>query len=199
MGKVVFSHFKEQLVLIHRVWLVNEHEHKVGIAFIREYFLLDRILVIEYNTSSVPYIFQVKLSAMQSFSRIDSIDYHTRYFADSAIRIFLYHFLHILNAGIGVTIVELAQSTDKQEFIPVFSQWETLGRYACIGLSLLVSACLECLVGCRIKRVFYMNTKLGIFFVVWICNQCCPLAFRIFLLQFLYITFCLYRHFLSGI
>ena len=108
MGKVVFSHFKEQLVLIHRVWLVNKHEYKVGIAFIREYFLLGGILVIEYNTSSVPYIFQVKLSTMQSFSRIDSIDYHTRYFADTAIRIFLYHFLHILDAGIGVTIVELA-------------------------------------------------------------------------------------------
>ena len=125
--EVELRHLEEQLVLVDRVGLIGKEEHEVGLSLWAEGLLCGLLVLIEYGAASLPYVLQVELAAMETFSGIDSIDYHTSHLAESALRIFLDQGLHICHASLRIALVQLAQSADKDKLVTVGAHGETGG------------------------------------------------------------------------
>ena len=195
--EVELRHLEEQLVLVDRVGLIGKEEHEVGLSLWAEGLLCSLLVLIEYGAASLPYVLQVELAAMETFSGIDSIDYHTSHLAESALRIFLNQGLHICHASLRIALVQLAQSADKDKLVTVGAHGETGGRYIRVGQYRLVFPQFESLVGRSIERVFYVDTKLGIVGIVGVGKKCGPLTLWVFLLESLYIGVGCRRHVLA--
>ena len=150
-GEVKAGHLIEQLVLVDGIRLVGHHEDKAVVALRCEYPCSDRVAVLQYLRPSGPHITHIELPSMQSSARIDTIDDHTRQGTHIALRVIFYHRLHILHAAFAVTIVQLRQSTDKDELIPMVSNGEPLGREDGICFHLRQSSRLEGRIGSGIE------------------------------------------------
>ena len=125
--EVELRHLEEQLVLVDRVGLIGKEEHEVGLSFWTEGLLCRLLVLIEYGAASLPYILQVELAAMETLPGIDTVDYHTSHLAESSLGIFLDQGLHICHASLRITLVQLAQSADKDKLVTVGAHWETGG------------------------------------------------------------------------
>ena len=93
-GEVVFRHLEEQLVLVYGIRNIGQEEHELVVAFVAKALVLGRIVVVDNVASHRPYIAQVELASVESLAGVDSIHYHTRHLAESAVRIFLHHGVH---------------------------------------------------------------------------------------------------------
>ena len=120
-GEIIFRHLEEQLVLVYRVRNVGEHEDERLVALNAEYLCFGFDIIIEYGVAARPYIAQVECTALELSAGFHSVENHSCHLAESAVRIFLYHLLHIIETGLDITLVELGESADKEELVAVGS------------------------------------------------------------------------------
>ena len=120
-GEVVFGQLEEQLILVHRVGTVDQHECEIGVSFVGELLSVDRIAVGHDGTASFPHVAQIELSAMQPSPGLHAIDDHSGHLAHLTLGIFFYNLLHVIHARLCVSLVQLAQTANEEEFIPIGS------------------------------------------------------------------------------
>ena len=126
IGEVETCHLEEQLVFVDRVGLVSDEQDEVGVTFGFKDAGSYRVAVGEHIATSFPHVTHVKLTAMETSSFLHTVDNHTCHGTHRTFWIFLHHGFHIAEASLTVTIVEFAKTTDKDEFVTVGSQLETL-------------------------------------------------------------------------
>ena len=88
---------------------------------------------------------------MQSSAFVYSLDDHTSHLTHLTIRELLYHLLQAGDTTIAITLVQQAQTLDKQELIAILTLWETAFRQFGVGFHHLVAVVLESVVGSRIE------------------------------------------------
>ena len=104
VGEVVFCHLKQQLVLVHGVGFVDEHEEELLVALCTERVADCRIFG-ERDVAHSPYIADVELTAVKSATFLHTTDNHTCQRTDFAVWIFLNHFLQTFHAAVAITCV----------------------------------------------------------------------------------------------
>ena len=120
-GEIILRHLEEQLVLVYRIGNVGEHEDERLVALDAEYLGFGFDIIIEYSVAARPYIAQVECAALELSAGFHSVENHSCHLAESAVRIFLYHLLHIIETCLDITLVELGESADKEELVAVGS------------------------------------------------------------------------------
>ena len=183
VSKVELRHLKQQLVLIERVRAIYQHNLEVDIAILRELNVTYRVTVVENVGTPAPDIPKVEPATAQPLPGMYSVDYHSRHFAYSALRELLHNLLHVGKTTFGIAIIQLAESTDKQELVTVSTHRESGVGHFNVARHFIVSASLEGIVSCCVQRVLYLNTEFRVLLEVRVCEQCRPLAFRITVLQ----------------
>ena len=186
--EVVACQLEEQLVLVHRVGLVGNHEDEVGIRVGRQLACGNGIAVAQHDTSAAPHITQVEFSTMQAATFFHTIDNHSRHLCQLALWELLNQQFHVGQTSIAITVVEFAQSADEDELVAVCSQWETGFRNVDVASYLTEAVGLEGVVGGSIKRVFYLLAKLCVLREIRVGQYGCPLVVGIVVLQLLHIT-----------
>ena len=181
--KVVTGHLIEQLVLVHRIGHVDEHELEWCVSLIAERTGLYRVAVGQHGSTPLPNIADVKRSSTQHPSFPNTIDDHTGHLGHRTLRIVFHHLLHRLQASIGIAAVECAESSYENELITVGSLREAGGRELRIALHLAEPVGLEGGIGGCIERVFQMDSRHGVLAEIGIGEHTCPLALRPAFLQ----------------
>ena len=137
-GEIVFRHLEEQLVLVHRIRYVGKHEDEWFVALDAEYLCFSLGIIIEYGVAARPYIAQVECTALELSAGFHSVENHSRHLTESAVRIFLYHLLHIIETCLDITLVELGESADKEKLVAVGSFWIALVRDSSVVYHLII-------------------------------------------------------------
>ena len=113
---------------------------------------------------------------MQLTACFHAIHYHAGHLADTATGIVYYHIVHVLEATVGVAVVQAAQSTDEDELVAVGTQRESGLRNMGIAEHLLVTVGLEGFVGSGIERVFDMLAPFGVLHIIGVGEDGGPLT-----------------------
>ena len=174
---------EQQFVLAYGIGIIHEQEGELRIAFVRESLGIRSVLVRHYSCSAVPYILHAEIASHKGTALAYSVDNHTCKFADLALRICLYEGVKSGKTTVGIAFIELAESGDEQELIPIVAHWETLVGYARVLLHLLEAVVLEGLVCGCIERVLEMSAILRIVFEIRVGENGCPLGFSTLVLQ----------------
>ena len=198
-GEVILRHLKEQLVLVGLVRIVCQQEYEVGVTVVRVAFLLGRILIVEFHASPSPYFAQVEFTYVEAFAGIYTIDNHTCHLAESAIWVFVYHFFKVNQAAIDIAIIQLAETSNKEELVSVCSIREAGLGYFGIVYHLIILSILESLIGMCIERILDMDAHYGILLIVRIGEKDGPLTSWVICLQLLQVCCCHICLMLSGI
>lgn len=112
---------------------------EVDIPFIRELHIAYGVAVVEYVSPSVPYVAKVEFTPSEPSSGLNAVDNHSCHLTDAALWEFLHYFFHVLDAFLGITAVELTQSTYEEELVAVCSERESRCRYLHVAGHLVVS------------------------------------------------------------
>ena len=182
-GEVKPCHLVEQLVFVHGVGLVGHHEDELIVTLGNEHPGGDGVAVLQHLTAPRPYIAHVKASSMQPASGLHTINDHTCHGTDLALRIMGHHLLHIVKTTLAVAVVQLTQSSDKEELVAMGTQGETAGGKGCIGTHLLQTVGLEGSIGSGIEGIFEVGAEAGVLLEVRIGKEGCPLTLRIAFFQ----------------
>ena len=185
IGEVILRQVVEQLVLVHGVRVIGEHEHELLVAFLAQRIGHRRIARCQFDITFRPEVADIELSSVQSSAFLYTLDDHTCQWRHLALRIFLHHLTHILQTLLRLSVVQLTQSFDEDELITVGPLWETLCRQLGVGAHLTEAVSLEGLVGSGIEGVFDMGTKTCVLCIVGVGEQDGPLTLRmVFLHEF---------------
>ena len=127
IGEVIFGHLEQQLVLVHRVRLVDEHEEELLITLGTE-GVADRRIPGQCDITPRPQIANVKLSTVQSATFLYTLDDHTCQRTDLTLRIFLNHLLQTFHTPVAITCVQKTQAIDEDKLCTVSALWESTLR-----------------------------------------------------------------------
>ena len=127
-GEVVFRNIVEQLVLIHAVRRVGKHERIVGVKLRTERVDGSGIAWMFQVLSLSPDVVGCHPAALQSSALLHALYYLSCHITHLALGIILYYLAHSGHTAVGLLVVEVTQSLDKQELRAVLTCWESLCR-----------------------------------------------------------------------
>ena len=170
--------------------MVSNDKREVNIPFRSELARLYRIAVAHHHTSSCPDIADVKLSAMQFPSLLNTVYNHSGEVAHFALRIFVDHRLHVVNTSLGVALVEFRHTVEEDKLVAVSSKRESLLGYLDISFHLSNAVSLKGIVCACIKRILDMNAKFSVLYEIRVGEKSRPLAVGESVFKFCYIRGC---------
>ena len=115
---------------------------------------------------------------MQFSSFLYSFYNHSCQFANLTLWIFLNYCLKAFDTSVAISIVQTAQTINKNKFRTMLSQWETFLGYLYVVAYHLMPIVFESLICHSIKRVFKMFSEACIFCKVGVGEQCGVFALR---------------------
>ena len=181
--EVVTGYVEQQSVLVDRVGSIDSHVYERSVALVRQLSGCDRVAVGKHGSTTLPYIVNVKLAAIESSTLAHSLNNHACEWCYTALRILLHHGAHIFNASCGIAVVQLGQSADEDELVAVGTEGKPTARNLHACHDFVVATCLEGIVCSSVERVFDVYAKACVLHIIGVGQQNGPFVLRIVALQ----------------
>ena len=142
--EVVACHLEEQFVLIDGVRVVCQQEQVRRQPVGNELPCLYRVAVVQHRAAPLPHVAYVEFSSAQPPAGVHPVYYHACNLADAAVRVVLHHVVHVLQASVGIAVVQFPEPVDEYELVAVCAHRETFLRHLRVPPHLSVPVGLEC-------------------------------------------------------